>query len=147
MQQLRHLLTKGDLPAGWGLRILLLTPDINATEGMLAQYFSDMGAIVDTETDIYAALDAVVDDPTGFGLFVMDCDPYGGFEAGRRAMLMIGGRLRPLPTILLSQDCPEQTFPGARHAPILLRLPVTKVSLRVGFEHALRDRLVFRATG
>jgi len=46
--------------------------------------------------------------------------------------------------ILVSRDCPNQVFPAERRAPIVLRAPLSAVSLRVGFEHALRDRLALR---
>jgi hypothetical protein len=38
-----------------------------------------------------------------------------------------------------------QVFPEDRSAPILLRAPLSAVSLRVGFEHALRERRLWRA--
>jgi hypothetical protein len=126
---------------GLGLRILLLAPEGDET---LALQLAGFGGRVERETELYAALAAVIDDPADWDVLVLACDSYGGIEAGRRAQAMLGVAAERVSVILTSRDCGQQDFPEDRHAPILLRAPASAVSLRVGLEHALRGRLVWR---
>jgi hypothetical protein len=87
----------------------------------------------------------MIDDPQGYGLFVMDTDAFGGLEAGLRAFQMLRAADVRVPVILVGRDCGAQVFPDERSAPIMLKAPLSMVSLRVGFEHALHDRVVWRA--
>jgi hypothetical protein len=87
----------------------------------------------------------MIDDPMGYGLFVMDCDALGGVEAGMRAAATLAAVQSRVPVILISREFSAQVFPQDRDAPVCLRAPMSAVSLRVGFEHALRDRLMWRA--
>jgi hypothetical protein len=86
----------------------------------------------------------MIDDPTGWGVFVMDCDAFGGLEAGRRAHAMLGQVVERIPAILISSDCVQQLFPEGRVAPVELRGPASAVAIRVGMEHALRGRLAWQ---
>ena len=130
---------------GWGVRVLFLAQDGCPRAESAAQRFAGFGGIVEAEFEFYAAIEAVIEDPHGYGLFVMDCDVMGGLEAGRRAFSLLRGAGVTLPVILISAECVEQIFPEDSSAPILLRSPLSAVSLRVGFEHTLRDRLIWRA--
>ncbi len=47
--------------------------------------------------------------------------------------------------ILISRDCAAQVFPDDPLDAVQLRAPLSAVSLRVGFEHALRERMFWRA--
>lgn len=126
---------------GVGVRVLLLAPDDArpAIEGRLAA----LGARVETENELYSGLSMLIDDPFGYGLFVMACDAYGGLEAGERAVSMLNGVAERIPVVLVSRDCQQQVFPEDRRAPIRLRAPASAVSLRIAVELALRDRLVW----
>lgn len=126
---------------GWGVRVLLLA---SGDDGVLASRIAGFGGRVDVETELYAGLSAVIDDPAGWSLFVVDCDAFGGLEAVRRATSMLGAASERLSILLISSECERQIFPEDRHSPIILRGPVSPVSLRVGFEHALRDRISWR---
>lgn len=128
---------------GWGVRVLLLSP--SAGEGMsrVADQIAGFGGRIEAETDLFAAIETVQGDGTGFGLFVMECDAYGGLEAGLRAVAMMGRAAETTRVILISRDVVTQVFPEDPKAPIRLRAPLTAVSLRIGFEHALRERLVY----
>ena len=57
------------------------------------------------------------------------------------------GRLhhQNLPVMLIAAGVAQQDFPEDRAEPVVLRAPVSAVALRVGFEHALRERLIWRA--
>ena len=94
--------------------------------------------------DLFVGLEAAIEDPADYGLFVIDCDAIGGLDAGRRAFAMLADVARRLPVILISKECQQQAFPEDRYAPIVLRSPLSAVSMRVGFEHALRERLAMR---
>lgn len=130
------------IPVGWGVRVLLLTADRNSP---LVARIAGLGGMVEVETELYAAMSAMIDDPMGYGLFVMECDGLGGTEAGRRAMATLAAAQSRTPAILISAGHEAQQFPHDRDAAVCLRAPTSGVSLRVGFEHALRERLLWRA--
>ena len=130
---------------GWGIRVLLLSGE--GETGLTSRRLASLGGQVEVEEELFAALSALIDDPAGYALFVLDCDGanVGGLEAGRRAVQMLGDVSQRVPVILVSRECGEQRFPNDRTAPTVLRAPLSSVSLRVGFEHALHDRLAYRA--
>ena len=142
MKHLRAVKSEKATLVGWGVRVLMLADvvDRGAEERLVG-----LGGKVDTETELYTALAAMMDDPLGYGLFVMDTDAFGGIEAGLRAFQMLRAADVRIPVILVGRDCGRQVFPEERSAPILLQAPVSMVSLRVGFEHALHDRIIWRA--
>jgi len=144
---LQHLRPDFDTAAlvGWGVHALLLgRADRPATETALKR-IAGMGSYAEVETELYAAVSEMIDDPAGYGLFVMDCDAFGGIEAGRQAVRHLRAAGVSVPVILLTATCPVQEFPEDRVMPVVLRSPLTAVSFRVGFEHAMRDRLMWRA--
>jgi hypothetical protein len=130
---------------GWGIKVLLLSSEGEA--GLTSRRLAGLGGQVELADELFTALSHLIDDPTGYALFVVDCDGanVGGLDAARRAVQMLGEVAARIPVILVSRDCGEQRFPSDRLMPTLLRAPLTSVSLRVGFEHALHDRLAFRA--
>ncbi len=130
---------------GWGVRVMLLSPNGGEGASRMAERIAGFGGVIETEADIFSCVDAVAEDSTGFGLLVIECDAFGGLEAGRRVVSMLGQAGERLPVMLISKEVTEQVFPHDSNAPILLRAPLSAVSLRVGFEHALRDRLVYLA--
>ena len=143
MQVFRQIDPEFTALVGFGVRVMLLAPE--ESTGHVADRIAGFGGMIETETELFGAIESLIGDATGFGLFVMECDSYGGIEAGRRAIALLNKGQAHLPAILISRDCKEQIFPEDGNAPILLRAPLSAVSLRVGFEHALRDRLVWRA--
>lgn len=124
----------------FGVRTLLISPE--GTNGKAALYLAGLGSLIECETELYAGLDLAICDPAGYGLIVIECDRLGGLEAGRRARAMLEIAAQNKPMILISAECVTQEFPLDRFAPIVLRAPLSAISLRVGFEHALRDRLM-----
>lgn len=127
---------------GLGIRSMLLTQQDE--NGVIASRLAWLGSKVELSQERLSALEALINDPAGYGLFVMDCDGFGGITAGLKAVAMLGGLARRIPVILVSAECSQQSFPENRGEPTLLRAPLSVVSLRVGFEHALRDRLTMR---
>jgi hypothetical protein len=130
---------------GWGVRVLLLAPNGGEGGARIAERLQGFGGVIAAESCQFAALEALQADPTGFGLFVMECDPFGGLSAGMRVASMIGLAASHTRVILISREVAVQTFPEDPMQPILLRSPLSAVALRVGFEHALRERLVYQA--
>jgi len=122
-----------------GVRVLVLSSDEHTP---LRDRIAGLGGLVETETEIYSALAAMIDDPMGYGLFVMECDGLGGTEAGMHAAMTMAAVNSRIPMILVSADHEAQVFPQEKIEPIRLRAPLSAVSLRVGFEYALRDRLM-----
>ena len=130
---------------GWGVRVLLLSAAEVATDSRVAIRIAGLGGDIEIESEAFAALDAMIGDKIGYGLFVIECDAFGGLEVGRNLVSMLHKGGVCVPAILVSSECQEQEFPNDSHIPIVLRAPVSAVALRVGFEHAMRDRLVFQA--
>lgn len=142
MQLVRSFEQSHAAQVGFGIRVLLVTTE--ALENPVRHKLAGLGSLVELTDDLFLGLEAAIEDPAGYGLFVIDCDAIGGIDAGRRAFAMLGEVGRRLPVILISRECQGQQFPEDRSSPVLLRAPLSAVSLRVGFEHALRDRLSMR---
>lgn len=143
MQVFRQIDPQSAALVGWGVRVMLLGPGGGAAG--IAERIAGFGGIVDAEDDLFAAIEAMACDPTGYGLIVIDCDALGGRAAAERALALVTRTMGRLPAILVTRDCPRQEFPEDLAAPVVLRAPVSAVSLRVGFEHALRDRVIWQA--
>lgn len=142
MQLVRSFEQEDAALVGFGIRVLLVTgqPDT----GLITRRLAGLGGQVELSHEVFEGLSAVIDDPAGYGLLVLDCDSIGGIQAGLKAFSMLGETARRLPVILVSSECAKQTFAEDRNTPTLLRAPLSAVAARVGFEHALRDRLALR---
>ena len=138
--QLIHAFPQPSRPFGTGVRVMLLSGE--GERGPIARRLSALGAEVETRGELYTAMSEILDDPSDKGLFVVDCDTTNaeGIEQARRALHVLFETGRHLPIILISSTCQRQSFPEDRRAPVELRAPLSAVSLKVGFEHALRDR-------
>ncbi|MDZ4094780.1 MAG: hypothetical protein U1D35_07710 [Paracoccaceae bacterium] len=141
MQNFRPIIQDAAL-VGWGVRVMLLAAAESAGADAITSRLAGFGGLVERETELFTALEALIDDPAGYGLFVMECEGFGGLEMGQKAFAMLGQLKARLPVILVAQDCGVQVFPEDRSAPVQLRAPLSAVALRVGFEHALRERLL-----
>ena len=136
---------QGDATAiGLGVRVLVLSSE--GEEGQISRRLARLGGKVDQVGELFVALSELMDDPAGYGLFVVDCDcaGVGGLEAAQRAVQMLATMSQRVPVILISGEVRDHSFPSDRSATIL-RAPISAVSLKVGFEHALRERLFTRA--
>lgn len=142
MQVIRSLEAQHHTLVGFGVRLVLVSPE--TPDNILPHRLAGLGGVVEQRTELYEALEALIEDPFDYGLCVIDCDAIGGLEAGRRAVQMLSVTTRRVPVILISSECKGQEFPVDTHAPVVLRGPASAVSMRVGFEHALRDRLASR---
>lgn len=144
MQVFRAFQDTDHTRVGFGVRVILVSAE--GENGVLARRLASLGGHVEVVDEIFTALSHVMDDPVGYGLFVMDCDgpTVGGLAGGQRVIGMMGNLVLRVPVILVSQDCLEQRFPEDRMAPTHLRAPISSISLRVGFEHALRERLAYQ---
>ena len=141
MQLVRSFEQSDVAQVGFGIRALLVTG--LDQDNLIKRRLAGLGSLVEMTDDLYMGLESVLDDPAGYGLLVIDCDAVGGLDAGRRGFALLGETSRRMPVILVSSECSGQQFPQERSAPVVLRAPVSMVSMRVGFEHALRDRLAF----
>lgn len=125
---------------GFGVRCLLISTE--AQNGPIARKLADLGCRVETCDEVYSGLDRVIDDPVEYELVVIDCDSSGGFALGQRAHTLLKVTQRCIPMMLISKECAAQNFPMNRHEPTLLRAPLSSVSLRVGFEHVMQERML-----
>ena len=130
---------------GRAVRVLLLTSEGEA--GMMGRRLAGLGARVEVVDELFSAMSDLIDDPAGYAMFVVDCDSasVGGLEAAQRAIKMLGDVAQRVSVILVSSECHDQRFPQDRTAPVVLRAPMSAVSLKVGFEHALRERFLHQA--
>jgi len=129
----------------WGVRVLMISdPKTQGTEVAMRR-IAGFGGIIDHHDEFYTGLQVALDDLAGYQLFVMLCDDVGGLAAGQRAHGLLRGSGCMVPVILVSSECGTQIFPEDRQAAVVLRSPLSAVSLRVGFEHALRDRMLWAA--
>ncbi len=144
MQVFRPITNSDAFAVGFGVRVLLLSGE--SATCTTACRLAALGGQVDIVAEMFTALSEVIDDPQGYGLFVIDCDStnVGGLEGGKRAIQIMAGVAGRVPVILVSKDCIEQIFPEDRLLPTQLRAPLSSVALRVGFEHALRERLAYQ---
>lgn len=126
---------------GFGIHALLISESFD--DNPLAQRLAGLGCLVEGIEDVYSALDRVVDGPEEIELIVIDCDTSGGLTLGQRAHALLRASGRSIPTILVSKEISTQSFPNSRYEPTVLRAPSSAVALRVGFEHALQDRLIY----
>jgi CheY-like chemotaxis protein len=126
---------------GFGMRALLISSDVQ--QASYQDKLARLGCAVESFSDVYTALDRVVDGPDEIELILIDCDSCGGQALGQRAHALLKASGRCIPVILVSAETREQSFPASRYEPTLLRAPVSSVALRVGFEHALQERLLF----
>ncbi len=126
-------------PVGLNIRAILIGA---AGSAQLDNKLARLGASVEVVSDLFAGLEALIEDPAGYGLCVIDCDAIGGLEAARRGHALLGEVRLRVPVILISSECHSQEFPQERGVPVVLRAPASGLSMRMGFEHALRDRLM-----
>lgn len=140
MQVVRSFFSQDAASVGWPIRTMLVAgPDGGAvTEKRLA----GIGAQVQRAGDIYTAMSDVVDDPGYYDMMIVECDGLGGVAEARRIVKLMGDTMVSVPVILITSDCQTQVFALERHEPTVLRAPLSPVSMRVAFEHVLRDRLV-----
>lgn len=142
MQFVRAIEQEEASPVGYGLHVLLVTGQ--GADGVVARRLAGLGGVVEQQDELYCALDAIIEAPRDYGLVVIDCDSFGGLERGQRAFGLLGEAAGKVPVILISQECRSQAFPEDRQSPTILRAPLSAVAMRVGFEHALRDRMSLR---
>ena len=145
MQVIRSLEQENATMLGRAVRVLLLTSEGEA--GMMGRRLAGLGARVEVVDELFSAMSDLIDDPAGYAMFVVDCDSasVGGLEAAQRAIKMLGDVAQRVSVILVSSECHDQRFPQDRTAPVVLRAPMSAVSLKVGFEHALRERFLHQA--
>lgn len=142
MQLVRSFERQHSAQVGFGIRTMLLSAEDRI--GPITKRLAGLGSVIEHATEMFASLEAMINDPADYGLFVLDCDAFDGIEAGKKAVCMLSAVTRSIPSILISRECKVQVFSEERAHPTILRSPLTAVSLRVGFEHALRDRLAIR---
>jgi len=124
------------IPAS-GTRVMLLT---SQPEGDTAQRLSGYGSLVEARHQMAAALKAVLDDPLGFDLFVMDCDGFGGMDGGEAAIAALIAHDARMRVMLVSRDFDVPAFPLGRRTAVCLPADASEDSFRRGFVHVLRDR-------
>lgn len=124
--------------------LLLAAPEAEGA-AMIVLRIAGFGSRVDRMANSRAAVAALTDERQAYALLVVDCDSLGGLAAGEVVMQNLRAAGSGLPVILISAECRAQVFPDDPLEPVLLRAPLSAVSLRVGFEHALRDLVCWRA--
>ena len=129
-------------PSVRGIRALVLSPEAS---DVTTRCIADQGCCVEHEHELFAALDRLLSDPTGYEIFVMDTDAFGGMAVGRRAVRLLGDLVQRISVILIGADCTEQDFAEDRERPTVLRAPVQTMVLREVLDGAQRQRRVLYA--
>lgn len=118
--------------------MLLLTA---AEQGATARRLADFGGLVDMAASPATATYAILRDAIGYDLFVMDCDGFGGVEAGEAmvaALIAADARMR---IILVSREFDMPALPMGLRSVVCLPATCADASFRRGYDHALRDRV------
>lgn len=127
-----------------GLRmnsVQIVTADRNSA---ISSHIAALGGRIEYVDELYSGLEAIINDPNGYSLCVIDCDSTGGLLVARSATKMLFDSLQRVPIVLISTECRQSEFPDLRGRPVVLRGPVGKSTLRLGLEHALRDKIAIR---
>ncbi len=126
-------------PHTLGVRVMLLT---DHGHGQTARRLADLGSAIDIADDLAEAVSAILDDPFGYDLFVMECDGYGGIAGAEQAIAaLIAGDAR-MRVMLVSREFDVPAYPLGRRTAVCLPEDVSEASFRIGFDHVLRDRAV-----
>lgn len=120
-----------------GVRVMLLTDQVDSRTG---QRLADYGSLVDVSDALDEAIAAILDDPMGYDLFVMECDAFGGISGAEQAISsLIAGDAR-MRVMLVSREFDVPAYPLGRRSAVCLPDVVSDASFRIGFDHVLRDR-------
>lgn len=124
-------------PHTLGVRVMLLT---DRAEGLTARRLAQFGSVIDAVDDLEDAVTAILEDPMGYDLFVMDCDEFGGIAGAEQAIsTLIAGDAR-MRVMLVSREFDVPAYPLGRRTAVCLPEDVSDASFRIGFDHVLRDR-------
>jgi hypothetical protein len=120
-----------------GVRVMLLT---ERTDSRTARRLAQYGSVVEVTEDLQEAVAAILEDPMGYDLFVMDCDGFGGIAGAEQAIAaLIAGDAR-MRVMLVSREFDVPAYPLGRRTAVCLPEDVSETSFRIGFDHVLRDR-------
>jgi hypothetical protein len=120
-----------------GVRVMLLT---DHSQGRTGQRLARLGSVVDMADDLEDAVTAILDDPFGYDLFVMDCDGFGGVTGAERAIsTLIAGEAK-MRVMLVSREFDVPAYPLGRRTAVCLPEDGSDTSFQIGFDHVLRDR-------
>jgi hypothetical protein len=126
-------------PHTLGVRVMLLTDQADSRTG---HRLSGYGSVVDVADDLEGALAAILDDPFGYDLFVMECDGFGGIAGAEKAISSLIAGDAKMRVMLVSSEFDVPAYPLGRRTAVCLPLDVSDASFRIGFDHVLRDRAV-----
>ena len=127
------------LPHTLGVRVMLLT---DHPDGRTARRLANFGSVLDLSDDLDAAVAAILDDPFGYDLFVMDCDGFGGIAGAEQAIVALIAGEAKMRVMLVSSEFDVPAYPLGRRTAVCLPEDVSDASFRIGFDHVLRDRAV-----
>ena len=124
-------------PHTMGVRVMLLS---DHAEGRTGQRLADYGSVVDVADGLDGAVTAILDDPFGYDLFVMDCDGFGGIAGAEQAISSLIAGDAKMRVMLVSREFDVPAYPLGRRTAVCLPEDVSDTSFRIGFDHVLRDR-------
>lgn len=137
MQFLARTGSQSSAQRSLGIRVMLLT---DKPEGLTARRLANYGSLVDVENEVYSAISAILDDPMGYDLFVMDCDAFGGIVAAERAIAALIAAEAKMRVMLVSEEFDIPAYPMGLRTAVCLPDHISDAGFRKGFEHILRDR-------
>ncbi len=137
--QFFHPITQDDAAlVGFGLGVMMVAPKGAPTTEQKTGRLAGLGCTITVEPNVRRALSAMAS--RHHDLLVIDAEAAGGLTAAQSALASMRRNGIATPAIIVSHGVKEQTFPVDPMEPVLLRAPLSAVSLRVAVEFALRDR-------
>lgn len=124
-------------PHSLGVRVMLLSEQV---DGRTARRLAGFGSVVDVADTLDEAVSAILDDPLGYDLFVMDCDGFGGIAGAEQAIAALIAGDAKMRVMLVSREFDVPAYPLGRRTAVCLPEDVSDTSFRIGFDHVLRDR-------
>jgi hypothetical protein len=117
--------------------------DFGTAEALdVVQICGDLGLTVDFADEIYGALSEIADDPTGYSIFIHDCDRFGGMDRGRKIALLLRSIAPRLSVILVTHAAPTACVEEAesRSFAIVMHRPHAPLALCTALLRASRGR-------
>lgn len=118
---------------------------LGRADGAAAQVMNKLQAVqarFRIEEDLYGGLGEVAVDPMGWSVVVIVADDIGGLRQAQRAFGWLRSAAPGLRALIISSEVDRHIIPdGCRVlSPIVLRAPVSMLSLQLGIDTLLRDR-------
>ena len=121
---------------------VLVIGNANGNAAQIIAKLDGIGANVRIEEDLYDGLGEVAVDTSAWSMVVFVADDIGGIKEARRAFGWLRAAAPGLRSLIVSAEVARHVIPDGcrRAAPVVLRAPVSLLSLQLGIDAVMRDR-------